>query len=125
MTNLSHRLPGVSDNLDLNLLDNLHGPLMRAQAIADLIRIFATAKEDPHPEMLLHAAHAVMLEIQDAQVLLDEWQETKWAIKQADKEDAKRDALREAMMTILEREYPDEVERAAEIERRMRERLPS
>ncbi len=116
---------GLKPTSPADLSDNLHATIDRCMAIADLVQAVSNSEDAAYmDDSIGHAAFAIIADLEDAKSMLDSWYEGARVeyLAQRDK-DEKREVLRQAMMTILEREYPDEVERAAEIERRIKERL--
>ena len=79
-TDLSHRLSPIS------LYDNLSPAILRAQAIADLLEsvCLSGAVDGLRPETLFYAGQSIRLELQDAQSVLEAWQNTPEPVNQAD-----------------------------------------
>ncbi len=128
MNDLTLRYPGgLTPTTPADLDDNLMGTINRCRAIADLIQAVSNSEDAAIMDTTIgDAAWAIITDLEDTRDMVNRWYERARVelLAQRDK-DEKREALRAATMEILRPEYPNEEELKAEVDKRMRERLPS
>ncbi len=128
MNDLTLRYPGgLTPTTPADLDDNLMGTINRCRAIADLIQAVSNSEDACVMDTTIgDAAWAIITDLEDTRDMINRWYERARVelLAQRDK-DEKREALRAATMEILRPEYPNEEELKAEVDKRMRERLPS
>ncbi len=128
MNDLTLRYPGgLTPTTPADLDDNLTSTINRCKAIADLIAAVSSSEDAVVMDSTIgDAAFAIISDLEDAKTMLHAWYDRARVelLAQRD-EDEKREALRAATMDILRPEYPNEETLRAEVDKRMRERLPS